>query len=250
MISPTAWTAARNMTVQAVFGGSGSDWVVRVEQAGVPYLVKASSRRVTASRGEASCWEAWAAVPGLPRLIEWDAEHGVSVRTWVEGSDITDPAAYAVAAGQLARRLHVPAPETMQPLTDWTKGVRRRFLAAGTPESQWALHALAQAPGDGTVVLHGDYRIANMLDANGLTVIDPYGYRGSASFDLATYIVTAYGCDRDDISQALQEGYGPVPHDFSAMMGWFAVTHAGFLRSINEPDPTLEAWITTLMQRS
>lgn len=246
-MTASEWAADRGWEKVQCFTGYGSDWVCRMRDGELDLLVKKASSKVKASWNEPACWKAWEGRAGIPELIEWDQTNHISVREWLEGEtlDQFDTSKWAGRVGSLLAGLHAPAHIQAPPLSQWTQRVFERFQRKNGPEHQLGLEMLEESDVDGchtgsNVLLHGDWRPGNLLLSGGeIAVIDPYGYRGNPSFDLATYIVTSYGQDRSLISENLLLEYKSSPEQLPAFIsqsgsppslggGWTALKHYVF----------------------
>lgn len=172
--------------------------VVPAERDGDPVVLKLSFPH-PGNRYEPSALAAWSGSGAVCLLERDDADFAlllerVSDRTLSSATE--DP---WLIAGDLARRLAVPAPPQIPRLTSTLPGWSRQLLAQskhlGRPlparlidAALETISAFADDPTD--TMLHGDLHFANILraDREPWLVIDPKGLAGSAAFDAATIV--------------------------------------------------------------
>ncbi|MBB5839971.1 aminoglycoside phosphotransferase family protein [Kribbella italica] len=166
------------------------------------------------NRYEPTALAAWSGA-GAVRLLERDDADFAMLLERISGETLSsatdDP---WVVAGELARRLAVPAPPEIPRLTSTLAGWSRQMLAQskhlGNPLParliDAALETIAAFGDDKTdTMLHGDLHFANVLraDREPWLVIDPKGLAGSAAFDAATIVRDRIDEIADDLSAGL-----------------------------------------------
>ncbi|MGC4943789.1 aminoglycoside phosphotransferase family protein [Kribbella sp. DT2] len=187
--------------------------IVPAVRDGDPVVLKLSFPH-PGNRYESTALVVWSG-SGAVRLLERDDVDFALLLERVSGETLSsateDP--WAVA-GELARRLAVPAPVEIPRLSSTLAGWSRQMLAQskhlGRPLPprliDAALETIAAFEDEKTdTMLHGDLHFANVLRAERepWLVIDPKGLAGSAAFDAATIVRDRIDEIADDLSAGL-----------------------------------------------
>lgn len=139
---------------------------------------------------------------GAVRLLERDDERFAMLLERAGPAtldDLADTSAALTAAGGLARRLAVVAPDGFPRLAETADGWLEQVLAQskelGHPLPERVVGAAVDAirvfgADDTATLMHGDLHFANVLrsDREPWLAIDPKGYAGTAAFDAATIV--------------------------------------------------------------
>lgn len=193
-------------------------------------------------RAECAALAAAAAVRIAPDVIACEAASGILITRWIEGELWTaqrahEPDAIRVASQALTRLHAVPPPVGARSLAPLPL-LRSYWQVVGTRAASLAsrlqsLHAVvlaraAEVQGGSTVFCHADLHHRNLIDADGLRMLD-WEYAGAAEtyFDLASF------SQSNDLTQAervlLLEAYGSAIEDierlalYCALFDWICV---------------------------
>lgn len=188
-------------------------------------------KRTTPERGssEIAALGAWSTTGCATRLIAV-LEDDLYLAEWLIGPSLTETAAWderaVVATGRMIAGLHAV------PLPPGLPGVGQRFTLSS--EHDWSLlpagmralgmrvnARLRRGAASHMALLHGDLVPANViLSPPGPKVIDPFGYAGFPSWDLAQLAVATEGRSRRRLLPALLAGYGSVPPLLADAFAW------------------------------
>lgn len=180
-------------------------------------------------RTELIALQTWQATGLVPRLVAV-LEPGVYLAEWLYGpslADVRDGFPLDMEAiGRMISGLHTIAPPLELP------PIRDRF-ALSAQDTWFLLPAAMKAVAREITVLlstyqpptaallHGDLVPTNVIcTPSGPRAIDPFGYSGLASWDLAQLAVAAEGRGRPGLLKALLTGYGTEPPLMAEMFAW------------------------------
>jgi streptomycin 6-kinase len=207
-------------------------------------VLKSASSQVQASFGEPTALNIWRGSPWVPELI---AEYGdgISLREFIPGflfSDLADAGCHwAERVGQALAELHVAPPAELPRLAQWMLGQREKLQTStwlNIEQQQIAIAALdtVLAHPCHEVLLHGDLRPSNLIDiGDDIRLIDPYGYRGPAAFDLVSFAVST-PCQRlEDTLTQVVAGYQRPLVCLEETLIWFSLRHYDFLQTSGQP---------------
>jgi Ser/Thr protein kinase RdoA (MazF antagonist) len=159
----------------------------------------------------------------------------VTLMEWLEGKPFAHgcetAADHAFEVGQLLSCLHGVAVKTgtrrlqTHLLRSWQERngrwhLRRAHLnltkqLLGRLLTHWSAHE---------VLLHGDLHPGNLIrTTEGLRAFDPYGFRGSAGYDLAFFAVSASAIDQRSTLSEVIRGYGSSPELVEDCFGFLAL---------------------------
>lgn len=188
-------------------------------------------KRTTPERGpsEIAALRAWSNTGCATRLVAV-LEEDLYLADWLIGPSLAETAVWedrdVVAAGRMIAGLHaVPLPAGLP-------GVCNRFTLSS--EHDWpllpagmralAVRVNARLRAGATThmaLLHGDLVPVNViLSPSGPKVIDPFGYAGLPSWDLAQLAVATVGRSRRRLLPTLLIGYGSVPPLLADAFSW------------------------------
>jgi len=188
-------------------------------------------KRTTPERGpsEIAALRAWSNTGCAARLVAV-LEDDLYLADWLIGPSLAETSVWedrdVVAAGRMIAGLHaalLPAdlPDICNRFTlssdrDWS------LLPAGMRALGVRVNArLCAGAATHSALLHGDLVPGNViLSPSGPQAIDPFGYAGLPSWDLAQLAVATEGRSRRRLLPALLTGYGSIPPLLADAFSW------------------------------